>query len=241
MAVLFSQVIVLSDNGTKESFLCSGIPKREANLKNWVKYQNFMKDNPDTETVEVNVKSFVYGDGEITDANEYEAAYFTKRGEDFLERSTVKPYGESKFIILTGNGGEKSMVSDVGKEVLRDIGLLAEYIIRKSKGYDDTADNCIKDKIIRDMAEMTSRMKNEIRLVCIDDLRILNDNHDIAVVECVDMLDDAVKKEPYNNNEVKFKADAVISMVLDIIHQNIREDADYKKISEGVINENVQI
>ena len=55
------------------------------------------------------------------------------------------------------------------------------------------------------------------------------------------MLDDAVKKEPYNNNEVKFKADAVISMVLDIIHQNIREDADYRKISEGVINENVQI
>ena len=133
------------------------------------------------------------------------------------------------------------MVRDVGKEVLRDIGLLAEYIIRKSKGYDDMADDCIKDKIIRDMAEMTSRMKNEIRLVCIDDLRILNDNHNIAIVEYVDMLDDAVKKEPYNNNEVKFKAEAVISMVLDIIHQNIREDADYKKISEGVINENVQI
>ena len=133
------------------------------------------------------------------------------------------------------------MVRDVGKEVLRDIGLLAEYIIRKSKGYDDMADDCIKDKIIRDMAEMTSRMKNEIRLVCIDDLRILNDNHNIAIVEYVDMLDDAVKKEPYNNNEVKFKAEAVISMVLDIIHQNIREDVEYKKISEGVINENVQI
>ena len=241
MAVLFSQVIVSADNGSKESFLCSGIPKREANLKNWIKYQNFMKDNPDAETVEVNVKSFVYGDGEMTDANEYEVAYFTKRGEEFLERSTVKPYEESKFIIMPDNGGEKAMISDVGKEVLRDIGLLAEYIIRKCKGYCNTADICIKDKIIRDMAETTSRMKNEIRLVCIDDLRILNDNHDISVVEYVDMLDDAVKKEPYNNNEVKFKVDAVISMVLDIIHQNIREDADYKKISEGVINENVQI
>ena len=82
--------------------MCSGIPKREANLKSWIKYQNFVKDNPNTETVEVNVKSFVYGDGEITDANEYEVAYFTKRGEEFLERSTVNPYGESKFIILTG-------------------------------------------------------------------------------------------------------------------------------------------
>ena len=29
------------------------------------------------------LKSFVYGDGEILDANEYEVAYFTKRGEDF--------------------------------------------------------------------------------------------------------------------------------------------------------------
>lgn len=241
MAVLFSKVTVLADNGAKESFLCSGIPKREEDFEHWVKYQNFMKDNPDAVKVEVNVKSFVYGEGDITDANEYEVAYFTKRGEEFLERSTVKPYGESKFIILTGNGGGKEMVSDVGKEVLRDIGLLAEYIIRRSKGYDNAADDCIKDKIIRDMAEMTSRMKNEIRLVCIDDLRILNNNHDIAVVEYVDMLDDAVKKEPYNNNEVKFKADAVISMVLDIIHQNIREDADYRKISEGVINENVQI
>lgn len=104
MAVLFSKVTVSADNGAKESFLCGGIPEREDNLKNWIKYQNFMKDNPDTGKVEVNVKSFVYGDGEILDANEYEVAYFTKRGEDFLERSTVKPYGESKFEITADNG-----------------------------------------------------------------------------------------------------------------------------------------
>ena len=103
MAVLFSKVTVSADNGAKESFLCSGIPEREDNLKNWIKYQNFMKDNPDAERVEVNVKSFVYGDGEILDANEYEVAYFTKRGEDFLKRSTVKPYSASKFLIRTGN------------------------------------------------------------------------------------------------------------------------------------------
>ncbi len=65
MAVLFSKVTVSADNGAKESFLCGGIPEREDNLKNWIKYQNFMKDNPDTGKVEVNVKSFVYGDGEI--------------------------------------------------------------------------------------------------------------------------------------------------------------------------------
>ena len=103
MAVLFSQVTVSADNGSKESFLCSGIPKREEDFEHWIKYQNFMKDNPNAEALEVNVKSFVYGDGDITDADEYEVAYFTKRGEEFLERSTVKPYGESKFEITADN------------------------------------------------------------------------------------------------------------------------------------------
>lgn len=62
-----------------------------------------MEDNPDIDEIEVTVKSFVYGDGELIDANEYEVAYFTKRGGDFLERSTVKPYDESYYIILTDN------------------------------------------------------------------------------------------------------------------------------------------
>lgn len=105
MAVLFSKVTVSADNGANESFLCLRNPERRRQpLKNWIKYQNFMKDNTDTGKIEVNVKSFVYGDGEILDANEYEVAYFTKRGEDFLERSTVKPYGESKFEITADNG-----------------------------------------------------------------------------------------------------------------------------------------
>ena len=55
------------------------------------------------------------------------------------------------------------------------------------------------------------------------------------------MLDEAARKEPYNNNEVKFKADAVVSIVLDIIHREIRSNEIYRKISEGVINENVQV
>ena len=55
------------------------------------------------------------------------------------------------------------------------------------------------------------------------------------------MLDAAARKEPYNNNEVRFKADAVVSIVLDIIHREIRSSEIYRKISEGVVNENVQI
>ena len=63
----------------------------------------FFEDNPEIESIDVEVRSYVYGEGEVTDANEYEVAYFTKRGPEFLERSTVKPYEESNFIILTDN------------------------------------------------------------------------------------------------------------------------------------------
>ncbi|MBR5614874.1 MAG: hypothetical protein IKW64_06235 [Clostridia bacterium] len=103
MAVLFSHITLSAENGSTETFLCGGIPENESGLENWTAYQNFLEDNPEIESIDVEVKSYVYGEGEITDANEYEVAYFTKRGPDFLERSTVKPYEESNFIILTDN------------------------------------------------------------------------------------------------------------------------------------------
>lgn len=101
MAVLFSHITLLADNGSTETFLCGGIPENEKGLEDWTAYQNFLEDNPEIESIDVEVKSYVYGDGEIIDANEYEIAYFMQRGEGFLERSTVKPYDESNFIILT--------------------------------------------------------------------------------------------------------------------------------------------
>ena len=103
MAVLFSHITLSTENGSTETFLCGGIPEREEHLENWKAYQDFLEDNPEIESIDVEVKSFTYGDGEIVDANEYEVAYFTQRGPDFIERSTVKPYEESNFIILTDN------------------------------------------------------------------------------------------------------------------------------------------
>ena len=103
MAVLFSHITLSAENGSTETFLCGGIPDREEHLENWKAYQYFLEDNPEIESIDVEVKSFIYGDGEIVDANEYEVAYFTKRGPDFIERSTVKPYEESNFIILIDN------------------------------------------------------------------------------------------------------------------------------------------
>ncbi len=103
MAVLFSHITLSADNGSTETFLCGGIPDKESDFENLTAYQNFLEDNPEIESIDVEVRSFLYGDGEVVDANEYEVAYFTKRGPDFIERSTVKPHEESNFFILTDN------------------------------------------------------------------------------------------------------------------------------------------
>lgn len=103
MAVLFSHITLSAKNGSTKTFLCSGIPKNKTGLENWTVYRKFIEDNPEIESVDVKVRSYVYGEGEIVDANEFEVAYFTKRGPEFVTRSTVKPYKESSFIILTDN------------------------------------------------------------------------------------------------------------------------------------------
>lgn len=130
------------------------------------------------------------------------------------------------------------MVSNEGKEILRGIGLLAEHIICAADSYGEVAD---KRKVIIDISETAARVKKEVKQISIKDLETLNDKYGIAIFEYVDMLDAAARKEPYNNNEVRFKADAVVSIVLDIIHREIRSSEIYRKISEGVVNENVQI
>ena len=130
------------------------------------------------------------------------------------------------------------MVSNEGKEILRGIGLLAEHIICTADSYGEVAD---KRKVVIDISETAARVKKEVKQISIRDLETLNSKYGIAIFEYVDMLDEAARKEPYNNNEVRFKADAVVSIVLDIIHREIRSSEIYRKISEGVINENVQI
>lgn len=130
------------------------------------------------------------------------------------------------------------MVSNEGKEILRGIGLLAEHIICAADSYCEVAD---KRKVVNDISETAARVKKEVKHISIKDLKTLNDKCGIAIFEYVDMLDAAARKEPYNNNEVRFKADAVVSIVLDIIHREIRSSEIYRKISEGVVNENVQI
>ena len=97
------------------------------------------------------------------------------------------------------------MVSNEGKEILRGIGLLAEHIICMADSYGEVAD---KRKVVIDISETAARAKKEVKHISIKDLKMLNDKYGIAIFEYVDMLDAAARKEPYNNNEVRFKADA---------------------------------
>lgn len=144
------------------------------------------------------------------------------------------------------------MLSNEGKEFCRGIGLLAEHIICMADSYEEPVEKFRKSpfyspefedkgKIIQDNIETANSIKNEVKLLGINDLSELHDTYGIALVEYIDMLADAVRAEPYDNNEVKFKADAIVSIVLDIVHLEMRDDGIYKKIARGEINENAQI
>ena len=144
------------------------------------------------------------------------------------------------------------MISNEGKEFCRGIGLLAEHIICMADSYDEPLEKLRKspfympefeDKgnIIRDNIETANRIKDEIKLISINDLGVLHDVYGIALIEYADLLGDAVRKEPYENNDVKYKADAIVSIVLDMLHRELRDDAVYKKLAAGVEHENVQV
>ena len=93
------------------------------------------------------------------------------------------------------------MVTNEGKEILRGIGLLAEHIICTADSYGEIAD---KRKVVIDISETAARVKKEVKQISIKDLKTLNDKYGIAIFEYVDMLDAAARKEPYNNNEVRY-------------------------------------
>lgn len=103
MALLFSHITISADNGSTETFLCGGIPKSEDDFENLIAYQNFLESNTDVESIEVDVKSYVYGEGKVLVADQYEVAYFTSRGPEFINKSNVEPYDESNFTIFTEN------------------------------------------------------------------------------------------------------------------------------------------
>ena len=144
------------------------------------------------------------------------------------------------------------MGSNDCKEKCRDFGMLVENIIcmadcyeepiekfRKSMFYKPEFED--KEKIILDMIDTSNRVSEEIKLLSIEDLKKLQDEYGIELIGYTDMLATALRKELYSNNEVKYKCDAIMSIVLDILHRELREDSVYQRLAEGVEHENVQV
>ena len=142
------------------------------------------------------------------------------------------------------------MISNDSREKIRGVGLLAEHIICMAVSYEEPIEKFRnnplyspqfedKESIARDIAETGERITQEIKAVSTTDLKLLNDEHGISLLEYIDMLNEAIKETPYNNDKVKCRADAVVSIVLDITHRDMREDSVYKKIAKGEIHENV--
>ena len=99
MAVLFSKVNLAADNGAKTVFLCCGVPGYAKDLDGYTAYEEFLDNNQEARTITANVDSYIYGEGEVVDANLYEIAYFSMRGEEFYSRPGVSEYGHSSFAI----------------------------------------------------------------------------------------------------------------------------------------------
>ena len=98
MAILFSAVGVKAGE-EQTNLLVSGIPKDYEDLSGWKVYEYFLMDIGKEAEVTVDVKSYLYGEGEVFKASLEEVAYMMKRMErqsDFLE-DRCRCVGSSTF------------------------------------------------------------------------------------------------------------------------------------------------
>lgn len=87
MAILFSAVQVKSGEDSV-SLLVPGTPKEPEDLSGWKAYEYFLMDIGKDAEVTVDVKSYLYGEGEVFKASLEEVAYMGMRirmQEHFLE------------------------------------------------------------------------------------------------------------------------------------------------------------
>ena len=144
------------------------------------------------------------------------------------------------------------MLSNDCKEKCRDLGMLVENIICMADCYDEPLEKFRKSmfyrpeledkgKIIIDMIETSNRVSEEVKLISVSDLTTLQETYGIELIGYTDMIGTVLRAEPYSNNEVKYKCDALVSIVLDMVHRELRDDAVYQKLAEGVEHENVQV
>ena len=87
MAILFSAVGVKAGE-EQTSLLVSGIPKDYEDLNGWRTFEHFLMNVDQEADIQVEVKSYLYGEGEVFRASLEEVAYMGMRirmQEKFLE------------------------------------------------------------------------------------------------------------------------------------------------------------
>ena len=97
--ILFSKVTLTADNDSTDTFLCPGLPDCEEQIADTDGYMNFLEDNPDTESVVVEVEHYSYGEGESRNADDDEIAMLEKHGVSFLDSGAVDYRGYDRFIV----------------------------------------------------------------------------------------------------------------------------------------------
>ena len=112
MALLFSKVTVKADENEKQFFTC-GVPTSARDLDNYSAYQGFLDELDGKTDIDLKVESYLYGEGEVFEANIYEVAYFTIRqsqDESFLSRCKKKDEKTISFTYCpTEQDAEQSM------------------------------------------------------------------------------------------------------------------------------------
>ena len=98
IAILFSQVKVQVGDQS-ETFLIDGIPKEYDDLTASRQLEWFLQDIDSDATVQVHADAYLYGEGEVVNANYAELCYFLDRmrlNPNFLE-SRCQSAGSSDF------------------------------------------------------------------------------------------------------------------------------------------------
>lgn len=101
--LLFSKVTLTADNGSTDEFFCGGIVNCEEDLENVDAYADFLEDNPDAESIEVESRAYSYGEGESENPDDEELTEIANMGDEFLNSDKVDEIESSNFIILTDN------------------------------------------------------------------------------------------------------------------------------------------
>ncbi len=100
MALSFSKVSLFNGE-SKAEFLTMGIPCDYEDLERYTAFAEYIGELSDECNIEVNVDSYLYGEGETVKASIEEIAYLTRRmgmKGDFLEKSCQKTE-ESSFLL----------------------------------------------------------------------------------------------------------------------------------------------